>query len=129
MNQKIRFLRETLGLTEKEISSFLNISSYKYITFEKTAIDIPCDILILLSRIYAINLELLLYSKYNNEDLFSELKRQEIFFEDKSVILETYFKTLIQKLHIVQLGRLKMIFNKTLLILSISLLRVAEWAW
>lgn len=100
MNQKIKFLRETLGLTEKEISSFLNISSYKYITFEKTAIDIPCDILILLSRIYAINLELLLYSKYNNEDLFSELKRQEIFSKDKSVILEKLRQNLFQNIDI-----------------------------
>lgn len=38
MNQKLKFLRETLELTEKEISAFLNISSYKYISFEKTAV-------------------------------------------------------------------------------------------
>lgn len=98
MNYKIKFLRETLGLTEKEISSFLNISSYKYISFEKTATDIPCDILILLSRIYAINLELLLDSKYNEEDLLSELKRQEIFSEDKSVILEKLRQNLFQNI-------------------------------
>lgn len=98
MNHKIKFLRETLGLTEKEISSFLNISSYKYISFEKTAADIPCDILILLSRIYAINLELLLDSKYNDEDLLSELKRQEIFSEDKSVILEKLRQNLFQNI-------------------------------
>lgn len=98
MNHKIKFLRETLGLTEKEISSFLNISSYKYISFEKTATDIPCDILILLSRIYAINLELLLYSKYNDEDLLSELNRQEIISEDKSVILEKLKQNLFQNI-------------------------------
>ena len=96
MNQKIKFLRETLGLTEKEISSFLNISSYKYTSFEKAMTIIPCDILILLSKIYGINIELLLDSKYNNEDLFSELKRQEIFFEDKSVILEKLRQNLFQ---------------------------------
>lgn len=98
MNYKIKFLRETLGLTEKEISSFLNISSYKYISFEKTATDIPCDILILLSRIYAINLELLLDSKYNDEDLLSELNRQEIISEDKSVILEKLRQNLFQNI-------------------------------
>ena len=91
MNQKIKFLRETLGLTEKEISSFLNISSYKYTSFEKAMTIIPCDILI-------INIELLLDSKYNNEDLFSELKRQEIFFEDKSVILEKLRQNLFQNI-------------------------------
>lgn len=98
MNHKIKFLRKTLGLTEKEISSFLNISSYKYISFEKTATDIPCDILILLSKIYGINLELLVDSKYNDEDLLSELKRQEIFSEDKSVILEKLRQNLFQNI-------------------------------
>ncbi len=85
MNQKLKFLRETLGLTEKEISYFLNMSSYKYISFEKTAVDIPCDILILLSRIYGINIELLLNSKVNNQDLLSELKRQGLI-EEKNIL-------------------------------------------
>ena len=72
MNQKIKFLRETLGLTEKEISSFLNISSYKYTSFEKAMTVIPCDILILLSKIYGINIEMLIDSKFDNQDLLSE---------------------------------------------------------
>lgn len=82
MNQKIKFLREALGLTEKEISSFLNISSYKYSSFEKAPTDIPCDILILLSRIYAVNIELLIDSKYGNQDLLSELKKQGLTEEE-----------------------------------------------
>lgn len=85
MNQKIKFLRETLGLTEKEISSFLNISSYKYVSFEKTAADIPCDILILISKIYGINLELLLDSKFNDQDMLSELERQGLI-EEKNIL-------------------------------------------
>lgn len=82
MNQKIKFLREALGLTEKEISSFLNISSYKYSSFEKAPTDIPCDILILLSRIYAVNIEFLLNSKFDNQDLLSELKKQGLTEEE-----------------------------------------------
>lgn len=82
MNQKIKFLREILGLTEKEISSFLNISSYKYSSFEKVPADIPCEILILLSRIYAVNIELLIDSKYGNQDLLSELKKQGLTEEE-----------------------------------------------
>lgn len=85
MNQKLKFIRETLGLTEKEISSFLNISSYKYVSFEKTATDIPCDIIILISRIYGVNIEFLLDSKYNEKDLFSELERQGLIGE-KSIL-------------------------------------------
>lgn len=85
MNQKIKFLRETLGLTEKEISSFLNISSYKYSSFEKVAMAIPCDILILLSRIYGINIELLIDSKFNNQNLLSELEKQGLV-EEKNIL-------------------------------------------
>lgn len=85
MNQKIKFLRETLGLTEKEISSFLNISSYKYSSFEKVAMAIPCDILILLSRIYSINIELLIDSKFNNQNLLSELEKQGLI-EEKNIL-------------------------------------------
>lgn len=94
MNQKIKFLRETLGLTEKEISSFLNISSYKYVSFEKIATDIPCDILILLSKIYGINIELLLNSKYGTQDLLSELERQGLIEENN--ILDRLRQNLLQ---------------------------------
>lgn len=94
MNQKIKFLRETLGLTEKEISSFLNISSYKYTSFEKAMTIIPCDILILLSKIYGINIELLIDSKFDNQDLLSELKSQGIIGEKN--ILEKLKRNLLQ---------------------------------
>ena len=85
MNQKIKFLRETLGLTEKEISSFLNISSYKYASFEKAMTIIPCDILILLSKIYGINIKLLIDSKFGKQDLLFELESQGIIGE-KNII-------------------------------------------
>lgn len=41
MNQKIKFIRENLNLTNKDISVFLNISSYKYAAFEQIGMDIP----------------------------------------------------------------------------------------
>ncbi len=94
MNQKIKILREKLGLTEKEISSFLNISSYKYISFEKAMTIIPCDILILLSKIYSINIEMLIDSKYDNQDLLSELESQGIIGEKN--ILEKLKHNLFQ---------------------------------
>ena len=104
MNQKMKFLRETLGLTEKEISSFLNISSYKYTSFEKTAADIPCDILILLSRIYGVNIELLIDSKFNNQDLLSELEKQGLIEEKDAIeklklnLLQSNTKMTIRKI-------------------------------
>ena len=94
MNQKIKFLRETLGLTEKEISSFLNISSYKYTSFEKAMTVIPCDILILLSKIYGINIEMLIDSKFDKQDLLFELKSQGIIGEKN--ILDKLKQNLLQ---------------------------------
>ena len=94
MNQKIKFLRETLGLTEKEISSFLNISSYKYASFEKAMTIIPCDILILLSKIYGINIKLLIDSKIGKQDLLFELESQGIIGEKN--ILEKLKQNLLQ---------------------------------
>ena len=94
MNKKIKFLRETLGLTEKEISSFLNISSYKYTSFEKAMTVIPCDILILLSKIYGINIEMLIDSKFDNQDLLFELKSQGIIGEKN--ILDKLKQNLLQ---------------------------------
>ena len=94
MNKKIKFLRETLGLTEKEISSFLNISSYKYTSFEKAMTVIPCDILILLSKIYGINIEMLIDSKFDNQDFLFELKSQGIIGEKN--ILDKLKQNLLQ---------------------------------
>ena len=94
MNKKIKFLRETLGLTEKEISSFLHISSYKYTSFEKAMTVIPCDILILLSKIYGINIEMLIDSKFDNQDLLFELKSQGIIGEKN--ILDKLKQNLLQ---------------------------------
>lgn len=102
MNQKIKLLRETLGLTEKEISSLLNISSYKYVSLEKVGTDIPCEIILLLSRLYNVDVELLINSSFNNEDLmseissenFHELPKDELFDVLKSNLLGEYTKTL-----------------------------------
>lgn len=96
MNERIKFLRETLGLTEKEISSFLNISSYKYISFEKTVSEIPCDILILLARIYGLNINSFFDSKYDEHNFLLELEQQGLLSKNKSTVLKILKKNLSQ---------------------------------
>lgn len=96
MNQKIKFLREILGLSEKEISSFLNISSYKYISLEKTAMNIPFEIVLLLSRIYGINIEFFLDSRYDHSDLLFELSKQGLVENNKAFIIEKLKQNLLQ---------------------------------
>ncbi|MEZ3420511.1 MAG: hypothetical protein K1V95_01015 [Eubacterium sp.] len=88
MHEKIKFLRQTLGLTEKEISSFLNVSFYKYISFEKAEMDVSCDIAILLSKLYGIHAEWMIYSCTSNNDLLYELQKQGLLNREKEYVLE-----------------------------------------
>ncbi len=83
MNQKIKFIREKLGLTEKEVSAFLNISSYKYAVFEKIGTDIPCEFILLLAKLYGIKAEMIIDSKYTNEDLLYEISNNNLFDNSK----------------------------------------------
>ena len=88
MNKKIKFLREALNLTTKEISAFLNMSTYKYASFEKDAADIPCDMLLLLSRIYKIDIYVLIDDNINNDDLMPYLTEQGLLGSNKADIIE-----------------------------------------
>lgn len=88
MNQKIKFIRKKLHLTEKEISSLLNISSYKYSFFEKKEVDIPCEILLLLSKIYGININLLVYAFFDKQELLYELERQGLTTNNRTDTLQ-----------------------------------------
>lgn len=83
MNRKIKFIRETLNLTATEISRFLNISSYKYIYYEKSSIDIPCEILLLLAKIYGISFAILIDNNIGENDIILELNKQSYNFKNK----------------------------------------------
>lgn len=86
MNQKIKFLREVLNLTTKEISAFLNVSTYKYASFEKEGTAIPCDILLLLSRIYKIDIYALIDDNISSDDLLPYLKEQGLIGSDTDTL-------------------------------------------
>lgn len=88
MNQKIKVLREKLCLTEKDVSSLLNISTYKYSYFENNEVEIPLEILVLLSKIYGINIDLLLYDVYSSQELIYELELNNFTNCNKADILD-----------------------------------------
>ena len=73
MNIKLRELRIYLKLTETQISSLLNISSYKYRRFENGELPIPVEIILLLSIMYKIPFDYIIYDKYNVSDLIKAL--------------------------------------------------------
>lgn len=83
MNKKIRLLRESIGLTETEISRFLNISSYKYVAFENNQANISLDILALISLIYNIPIDIIINPKYTKNDLLLYLQNHSSFHLSK----------------------------------------------
>ena len=95
MNQKLKFLRETLGLTEKEISLLLNISSYKYAALEKVGTDVPCEIVLLLSRIYNIDIELLINNNFTNKDLLTEIRSKNYYRFQKNDMFDALKENLL----------------------------------
>lgn len=88
MNQIIKFARETLCLTPNDISSLLNISSYKYSFFENGSTDIPCDILLLLSKIYGLNPDLFILNKYSTHDILFIFEQQDFLSSSENILVK-----------------------------------------
>lgn len=72
MHNKIKELRMYIGLSEVQISTLLNISSYKYKRYEKGSLLVSVDVLILLSIMYDISVDLLIFDKYIAETICKE---------------------------------------------------------
>ena len=71
MHNKIKAIRIHLGLTYTQVSSLINISSYKYKRYENGTIELSSDILILLSLMYGVSLDHLIFSKFTVNEILS----------------------------------------------------------
>ncbi len=92
MNIKLRELRVYLKLSETQISSLLNISSYKYKRFEKGELPIPVEVILLLSIMYNIPFDYIIYDKYDISDLIKILIKNNSSLEENTTpvkIIET----------------------------------------
>lgn len=69
VSQKIKFIRELLGLTEIQVSNIIYMNSYKYKKSENNSAYISTEKLLLLSMIYKIPLDKLLLDKYSIEEV------------------------------------------------------------
>lgn len=65
MYSKIKEIRTSLGLSEAQISSLLNISSYKYRRYENGSLILTVEVLVLLSIIYDVSVDLLVFDKFS----------------------------------------------------------------
>ena len=65
MYSRIRDLREDRDLTQKEMAQILNCSQQVYSNYELGQRDIPTDILLKLSRFYAVSIDYILGNSNN----------------------------------------------------------------
>ncbi len=67
--EKIKTIREMLGVTVLQVSKTININSYKYKKGESEIDYLSTDMIILLSVIYKIKFTHLLLNRYSKEDI------------------------------------------------------------
>lgn len=70
--KKIKAIRELLGITELQVSSTICVNSYKYKRSEGDINYLSSEMLILLSIIYKVSLEKLLFEEYSSEDIIKD---------------------------------------------------------
>lgn len=91
MHIKIKALRQEFGLTESQVSSLLNISCYKYRRFENGTMTLTVDVLLLLSIMYDISIDMLVFDGYDLNTIFKSISKNKcsaIEKEDSVAILE-----------------------------------------
>lgn len=60
MYQRIRDLREDMDLNQTQLAKMLNVSQSTYSRYENGQLDIPSEVLIILSRLYNVSVDYLL---------------------------------------------------------------------
>lgn len=78
MHSKIKEIRIRLGLSEAQISSLLNISSYKYRRYENGSLSLTAEVLVLLSIMYNIPIDLLAFDRFSMALIFKEVSMIEL---------------------------------------------------
>lgn len=78
MHTKLKAIREYIGLSEAQISLYLNISCYKYKRIENGTIDISLEIVLLLSYIYDILIDYLIFDSCSLDSILNNYNIQQI---------------------------------------------------
>lgn len=87
MHNKIKEIRLRMGLSEAQISSLLNISSYKYRRYEEGSLTVPVEVLVLLSIMYDISIDLLVFDKFSLDTILKDASITEMLkFSEKERI-------------------------------------------
>lgn len=92
MHNKIKEIRIRLDLSEAQVSSLLNISSYKYRRYEDGSLMPSVEILVLLSIMYDVSIDFLVYDKFSVNVICKEesiIKLLSVSKKERIVILES----------------------------------------
>lgn len=92
MHNKIKEIRLRLGLSETQVSSLLNISSYKYKRYEDGSLTISVEVLVLLSIMYDVSIDFLIFDRFNVNIIFKEesiVKLLSVSNKERIAILES----------------------------------------
>lgn len=127
MNYKIRGLREILGLTEIQVSSLLNVSNYKYKRIENGDIEIPLDILVLLSILYDLPVDMFVLDKFNFENILNYITIEKMLNMTSKEKLETIYMNMLKhcsvNCNIINYRTIKSIVQNSLKTFSYNLYR------
>ena len=89
MNEKLRLLREYIGLNETEFSKITNINSYKYKRFEAGTLPISTECIIIISIAYNLSIDEMIFEKHSIEKILHLEQIEELRQIDKSQIIDT----------------------------------------
>lgn len=80
----LRLLRKMIDVPPKKLAKLLNVTAYTYIAFEQEKMNIPLEIVKMLSMIYQVDEEILLGSEMlQNAELSEKFSRIAKFPEDE----------------------------------------------
>ena len=92
MHNKIKEIRMRLGLSEAQVSSLLNISSYKYRRYEDVSLTISVEVFVLLSIMYDVSIDFLVFDKFSINVILKEesvVKFLNVSPKERLAILES----------------------------------------
>ena len=88
INEKIKYIREWLNLTNKDVSQFLNASAYLYASYEKENYDIPFQKLCLIANLFSVNVIDLIDVSVSLKDIENRLISNEMISISKEKLLD-----------------------------------------
>ena len=86
MHTKLKTIRIFIGVSEAQISSLLNVSCYKYRRMEDESLTISMENIFLLSCIFDIPIDYLIFDKYTIETIINSSSIQKLSMYSKDNI-------------------------------------------